>query len=217
MGDFYNTFNDLARDTESIVCVTMSKVLSATWGGADQAAKMAMEKNPGLDVKVIDSKTCLGALGLTVLEAARAAKAGKNQAEVLAVVQDMIPRVKYFMILETLKYLMKIGRAPDGKAPDIPQIKPIMGMVSGKGVVENLDRAPTMDEALLKAADMVKNYTDTSKPVHFLLSYPETTDKVEQLKKVLTDKYNCAELYIAQCTPATMVATGPMYALGFYS
>jgi DegV family protein with EDD domain len=216
-GDFYRAFMDLAKDHQSVVCITLSRVLSATWGAADQAAKMAREGNPGLDIRVIDSKSCLGALGWVVLEAARAARGGKNLAEVLAVIEDMLPRVKYFMVLESLRSLMKIGRAPDGKAVDVPQIKPIMGMVSGKGVVENLDRATTVDEALAKAVEMVGKYTAAGKPIHVLLHYPQTAEKCEQMKKSLLSQYNCAEIYLSQCTPATVVATGPMWAMGFYS
>jgi DegV family protein with EDD domain len=216
-GDFYKTFMDLARENESIVCITMSRVLSATWGAADQAAKMARESQPGLDIRVIDSKSCLGALGFVVLEAARAVRSGKNLAETLAVVQDMMGRVKYFMILESLRSLMKIGRAPDGKMLDVLQIKPIMGMVSGKGLVENLDKAVTLDEALAKAVEMVAKYIDAGKPLHVLLSYPESDEKSQQMKQLLVNRYNCVEIYISQCTPATVVATGPMWAMGFYT
>jgi DegV family protein with EDD domain len=216
-GDFYRAFLDLAEDKKSIVCITLSGVLSATFGSANQAARMAMEKKPGLDIRVIDSKTCLGALGFVVLEAARAARSGKNLPEVLDVVQDMLPRVKYFMILESLRSLMKIGRAPDGKVMDVPQIKPIMGMVSGKGVVENLDRAATLDEALAKAVEMVGKYTSGGKPVHILLHYPQTDEKTEQMKQMLLSRYSCAEMYSSQCVPATVVATGPMWAMGFYA
>jgi DegV family protein with EDD domain len=215
-GDFYRTFMDLAKDHQCIVCITMSRVLSATWGSADQAAKMVKESQPGLDIRVIDSKTCLGALGFVVLEAARAARSGKDLAGVLAVCENMLPRVKYFMILESLRSLMKIGRAPDGKAQDVPQITPIMGMVSGKGTVENLDRAATLNEALAKAVEMVGKYTDSSKPLHVLLNYPQTPEKTEEMKKSLLSRYHCAEIYTAPCTPATVVATGPMWAMGFY-
>ncbi len=216
-GDFYQAFMDLAKDKKSIVCITLSRVLSATFGAAEQAAKLVMEKKPGLDIRVIDSKTCLGALGFMVLEAARAAGSGKTLSEVLDVVQDMLPKVKYFMILESLRSLMKIGRAPDGKTVDVPQIKPILGMVSGKGVVENLDKAPTMDQALARAVEMIGEHTDGTRPLHVILSYPQTEEKNEQIKKMLLSRYTCAELYISQCVPATVVATGPMWAIGFYS
>ncbi len=223
VGDFRNAFLDLAKSTNSIVCITISKALSATYNAADQAARMVMEEKPGLNIKLIDSKTSSGALSLIVLEAARAARAGKSQEEVVQVVQNMMSRAKYLLIFESLKYIMKIGRAPDAKNPDaraaaMPQISPIMGIVkTDTGVMENLDRASNIDEALMKATDLVKNYVDINEPVHFLLHYPDRIDKCEQMKKVLASKYNCAEVRIWQWSPATIVSCGPVYGLAFYT
>lgn len=223
VGDFRNIFLEQSRTTKSIVCVTMSTLLSATCKAAQQAAQMVMEENPESKIKVIDSKSGLGAMGLMVIEGARAAKAGKSLDEVVQVVQDMMSRAKYFMILESLKYIMKVGRAPDAKTADarataIPPISPIMGIVkTNTGVLENLERASNIDEAISKAIDMVKNYVDINKPMHFLLAYPERIDKCEQMKKALITKYNCAEIHIGQMTPAMMVSCGPMYGLAFYT
>lgn len=223
LGDFRNAFMDLAKSMDKIVCITISRVLSATYNAADQAARIVREENPGLDIQLIDSQTSSGGLALVVLEAARAARAGKNQEEVVQVAHDMMSRSKYFIILESLKHIMKVGRAPDAASPEaraaeVPQISPVMGIVKeGTGVMENLERGSNIDEALLKAADLVKNYIDPGKPVHFLLHYPERIDKCEKLKEVLTAKYDCAEMNIWQWTPTTIVATGPMYGLAFYT
>jgi DegV family protein with EDD domain len=224
LGDFRNTFLDLSRNTRSIVCITMSKLLSATYNAAEQAARMVMEESPGLDIRVIDSKTGLGALGLTVIEAARAARAGKNADEVVGVAQNIMSRVKYFMVLESLKYIMKIGRAPDAKTQSpgipaaVPQFSPILGIVkTGTGVLENLEKASNIDEALNKATEMVKDYIDINKPVHFLLDHPDNIEKCEQLKQALTRKYHCAEIFIGRMTPAMIVSCGPMFAIAFYT
>jgi len=217
-GDFLKTFQDLSRETNQIVCITISNVLSATHKAACQAAQMIKEEKPGLEVTVIDSQTSACGLGWIVLEAARAARAGKSQLEVIETVRNMMGRSKYILALESLKYVMKIGRAPDGtpqQAP--PKISPIMGIVKANtGVMENLDRAANIDEALAKLIDIVKNHVDTSKPVHFLLTYPDRREKCEQIQKNLSDKYQCEEILIGQWTPSAMVATGPMYGLGFY-
>jgi DegV family protein with EDD domain len=223
VGDFRAAFLDLAKSTNNIVCITISKVLSATYNAADQAARIVMEEKPGLNIKLIDSKTSSGALSLIVLEAARAARAGKSQDEVIRIVEDMMSRAKYFIILESLKYIMKIGRAPDAKNPDaktaaIPPISPIMGIVkTDTGVMENLERASNIDDALMKATDLVKNYVDINNPIHFLLHYPDRIDKCEQMKKVLLSKYNCAEMHIWQWAPATIVSCGPVWGLAFYT
>jgi DegV family protein with EDD domain len=224
LGDFRNIYLDLAQKTRSIVCITMSTILSATNKAAEQAAQIVMEEKPGLDIRVIDCQTGLSAMGLIVIEAARAAKAGKSLDEVVQVVQDMLPRAKYFMILESLKYIMKVGRAPDARAQNaqapaaIPAISPIMGIIKPKtGVLENLDRAGNIDEALVKAANMVKNYIDVNKEVHFLLAYSDRMEKIDRVKEILSSQYKCAEILTGPMTPSMIVSCGPMYSIGFYT
>jgi len=217
LGDFRSTFQNLARDTDSIVCITISDVLSATHKAAEQAAQLVMEEAAGIKIDVIDSKTSSGALGLIVLEAARAAKAGKSRSEVLQVVQDMMSRARYFIIMESLKYIMKVGRAPDSQVPPQALVSPIMGIVkTDTGVMENLGRAANIDEALVQAIDMVQNYIDGKKAVHFLLHYPDRPDKCERMRQAIINKYNCVEMHVGQWPPTVVVATGPMYGLAFY-
>jgi DegV family protein with EDD domain len=223
LGDFRNTFLELGRSTDKIICITMSKVLSATYKAAEQAAQMVMEEKPGQDIRVIDSKTGSLALGLIVIEAARAAQAGKSSADIISIIQDMMSRTRYFMALESLKYIMKVGRAPDAKTQSnqaqaaVPSISPIMGIVKpDTGTLENLDRGANIDEAMNKVVDMVKNYIDVNKEVHFLLAHPDRLDKCEQIKKSLTSKYKIAEIHVGRMTPSMIVACGPWYGLGFY-
>ena len=81
-------------------------MLSATHEAAVQGAETIKSENPNINIEIVDSKTATGALGFVVLEAARAAKAGKSLADVVQVVQDMLSRVKFFMSPDTLKYLI---------------------------------------------------------------------------------------------------------------
>jgi DegV family protein with EDD domain len=218
IGEFYDAYTSLIKQTRQIVCMTVSRKLSATCSAAEEAAKMIIEENPGIVIKVIDSNTSQAALGFLALEAARAAEKGKSLEEVAAVVEGLNPRVKYLMILDTISPLQRIGRAPDIKNPEgsLP-VKPILGMVNNVGVVENLGKAATIDEAVDRVADMIKDYTDTSKPVHFVLNYPDRTTEIERLRGMLESKYKVAELYLAQYTPTILLATGPMFGVSFYS
>jgi DegV family protein with EDD domain len=218
VGEFYQIYSDLVKDTKQIVCITISKALSATFDAAEKAAEMIMDEIPGLEIKVFDSNITQAALGFIVLEAARAARENKSIDDIIAVAEAIKPRVKYFMILDTISPLQRIGRAPDPENPDwLLPVKPILGMVSGTGLVENLNKADSIGEALLKAAEMVKGYADTRKPMHFVLTYPDRTDEIERLKKILVDKYEIAEIYLSQFTPTMLVAAGPMFGVSFYS
>jgi DegV family protein with EDD domain len=217
-GDFANIFTDLAKSTDSIVCIVVSKVLSATHEAAVQATKIVQEEHPNLKIEIIDSRTSTGALGFIVLEAARAAEAGKSMVEVVKVIRNMIPRVKFVVGMNTLKYLIKIGRAPKTAIiGEMLQVKPIIGIVSGTGLVENLGGARTKQKAMLKLVDMLKEYVDVSKPLHFMVHYTDGTADAEALKKMVSSRFNCEELYLSPYTPVMASATGPVVALSFYS
>lgn len=84
-GDFLNVFKELGETTDSIVCILVTKALTATQESAYQARRLIRPENPALNIEIVDSKTSAGALGFIVLQAARAAEEGKDIAQVVQV------------------------------------------------------------------------------------------------------------------------------------
>ena len=218
MAEYINIFEELSRTTESIACVLVSSALSATYEAAVQAREIFLKDHPGVKIEIIDSRTAAGAQGFITLEMARAAAAGKSLAEVVQVANDMVPRVRFVCALETLKLLIKIGRAPKtAYMGELFQVKPIIGMVNNTGVVENLGRARGMEKTMLKLVEMMEQYIDRSKPVHVSVHYSNSIEDGEQLKKLVTSRFDCAELYFTPYSPVMCGAVGPVVALAFYS
>lgn len=217
-GDFASAFTELGKSTNDIVCIVLSKALSATHEAAVQASKMVKDEHPNLNIEIIDSKTATGALDFIVLEAARAAQAGKSLAEVVGIAQDIIPRVKFFVSMNTLKYLVRLGRAPKtALLGELLQVKPIVGMVSGTGLVEMLGKVRGNRKAMLKMADMMKEHIDTSKPVHLMVHYTDGIAAGEELRDMVTSQVDCAEVHLTPYTPVMASASGPVVAIAFYS
>jgi DegV family protein with EDD domain len=216
--DFVDIYTELAKLTDSIVCIHVSSKLSATYQSAVKAVESVKADNPSLKIEVIDSTTAAGAQGFIVLEAARAAQAGKNLEEVVRIVKDMIPRVKFLMVMGTLKYLIKGGRAPKSAVlGEMMKVKPIIGMVSGTGLVENMGRARGKRKAMEKIAEMTKEYIDISKPVHLMVHYTDDIAAGEELKEIVTSRLNCTEVYLTPYTPVMACHTGPVVSIAFYS
>ncbi|MFC1940324.1 DegV family protein [Chloroflexota bacterium] len=217
-GDFASTFEELSKSTDSIACITLSRALSATHEAAAQAGEMFKSEHPDINIEVIDSRTAAGAQGFIVLEAARAAQSGKNLAEVTQVARDMIPRVKFVVGMETLKYLIRSGRAPKvAYMVELAQVKPIIGMVNNTGAVENLTRARGKRKCMLRMVDMVKEHVDISKPVHLMAHYTDRIEDAEEVRNMATSQYNSAEVYVTPFTPVMSGHTGPVVTLSFYS
>jgi len=217
-GDFIETFTRLGKATDDIVCIVLSRGLSATWESAKQAKEILKEQIPKLNIEIVDSKTTTGALGFVVLEAARAAGTGKKLAEVVKIAQDMINRVKFILTLDTLKYLVKSGRAPKSALmANLLQVKPIVGMVSMTGLVESLGKAMGKHKSHLKLVDMIKQYVDTSKPLHLIVHYSNNIADGEKLKEMITSRFKCAEVYMTPITPVVASTGGPLAGIAFYS
>ena len=217
-GELVNIFTELAESTDSIVCTHVSKAISAIYETVKVARETVMEKHPNLRIDYVDSKCSAGAMGFIVLEAARAAQAGKNLNEVVKIAQDLVPKVKLTFALNTLKYLIKGGRAPKtAYIGELLQIKPIIGFVNDTGVVQSLGKERGKKKAMLKLVDMIKEYIDTSKPLHVMVHFTDNIEVGEELKDMVTSRYNCAEFYMTDLTPVMTTHTGPAVGLSFYS
>jgi DegV family protein with EDD domain len=216
--DFEKVFLKLAQQTREICCILVSKKLSATHDAAVLAKKAVEQKNSYLNINIIDSRTAAGGEGFVVLEAARAAMSGRKMIEVLKVVEDMIPRVKLMCTLATLKYLIRSGRAPKSAViGNWLQIKPILGMVSGTGLVENLDRARGIEGAIDKMISMVKKYIPADRPLHVMAHYTDGIAVAEKIRDLMLSRYNCCEMNLIPYTPVIASQTGPLAAISFYA
>ena len=216
--DFYSKFIELAKDKDTIICFVLSEALSATHEAAVQARQRALEELPNLRIEIFDTETATGAEGFIIMEAARALRAGKSLDETLQIAGDMVPKVKWLMGLETLKYLVRIGRVPKvAMVGEYLNIKPIIGMVSGRKVIDNLSRAMGKQKAMEKVVSMMADYADTSKPLHVNVHYTDNIAEGEKLLDMIASRYNCVETYLTPFTAVMCIATGPVLTVAFYA
>jgi DegV family protein with EDD domain len=199
---FKKLFSELGQITDSIVCILVSKALSVTHQSAVLAADLLKEEKPGLKIEVIDSVSAAGAEGFVVIEAGKAAQAGKILTEVVRVAKDTISKTNFFCAMDTLKYLIRSGRAPKiAFIGDIMKVKPIVSINKENGLVENFGRARGMDKALQKMVAMTRDAIDSSKPVQIMIHYSDNAAAGEAFKKIAISHLNCSEVYTTPYTP----------------
>jgi DegV family protein with EDD domain len=216
--EFEKGFEELALSCDSIICILVSKILSGTHAAAQTARKKIQEKRPGLKIEIVDSKCAAGALGFLVLEAARAAGSGNSFEDVIKVVQSLLPRVTYLTALETMKYLIKGGRAPKvAVIGDLLGIRPIITNNKETGEVLSIGRGQGKKNAMTKMVNMVADYTQPGKPLHMMVHYTTDIQDGEKLKEMVKARYKCDELYMTPYTPVMAVHTGPVISLAFYN
>jgi DegV family protein with EDD domain len=217
-GDFLTVFTELTESTDSIVCILVSKALTATQESAYQARRLIRAEHPELNIEIIDSKTSAGALGFIVLEAARAAQQNKSLQEVVVVAQDMVFRVVYLAALDTLKYLMRIGRAPKVTSiGEMLDVKPIIGFVDDTGLIDVVARVRGKRKSLITLVELVEKYVDTEKPIHAMVHYTNGLEQAEDLRDLLVSHYDCVEMYLTELSPVMLSTAGPLVGLSIYS
>jgi DegV family protein with EDD domain len=141
VGDFVGAYEPLLAKGLDVVSVHISSGLSGTSDSARQAAdQLTRDGKGGERVRVIDSATVAGALGLVVLAAAAAARAGRDLDEVERHTQEARAGLKMWFAVDTLEFLRRGGRIGAASAwiGSTLRIKPILTVESELTPVERV-------------------------------------------------------------------------------
>ena len=137
IGEFAQTYEELAGDAEGIVSVHITSKLSGTYNSAVQGSAEGKISCP---VKVVDSAQVSMTLGLCVMAAARAAQSGATLDEVVSTAERAKEASQCIALFDTLEYLEKGGRVGKARAllGSLFRIKPLI--VIRDGVVNELGK-----------------------------------------------------------------------------
>jgi DegV family protein with EDD domain len=134
---FTNLYSHLASHYDSVIAIHLSDKLSGTFGSSQKAAQ-AISKEFNKPISVINSRNLSGALGLIVLRTAQAIEKGYSHVQVVEMAENWVKKVKIFVSVRDIKYLIRGGRlsATKGLIARILNINPIVSIdESGKAVV----------------------------------------------------------------------------------
>ncbi|MDO9333078.1 MAG: DegV family protein [Dehalococcoidales bacterium] len=211
-----DAYRHAARQGKDIFSVILSSKLSAIYSTAATASQQIQAEFPGISVVVLDSMTAAAAEGLIALAAARAAETGKSLAEVTAVADKVRDNVKIIAYMDTVRYIYRSGRIPKiaSVAGSMLKIKPIFTFTSGvprfMGAVRS--KKIGIERLFEEMREKVGN-----KPVHVAVMHVYAEDDAIQLKKRVTDEFNCAELWLTEFSPLMGYACGTgTLGLAFY-
>jgi len=186
--EFAAAYGKLSAKGGKIISIHLSSKLSGTC----QSARMAKEMVSGVDIEVIDSKLASMGLGLVVLEAAAAARAGKSKEEILDVINKLIPKIQVFFIVDSLDYLVRGGRIGKAQAflGTILNIKPLLYLK--EGIVNPHEKVRGKTRAIDRLVEIVEE-TAGNKKIKCSLVHGNDPAGVEQLRQKLAAKLNCDE------------------------
>ena len=209
-GDYLETYTKLAeQEIKEIVSIHMTSAGSGAYQAAKVAQSMAQEQLPDIRIEVIDSRNVSLCQGWMVIEAARAALAGKSLDEIVALIKKMIPITRMIQTADTLKYLYMGGRI--GKAQHLVgtllNIKPLIGMTDG--VIVPLGTARSRTKAYQAMVDMVESAVGRMGKIKIAYVHAGALEEVEKIRTLIEARLSCIETIIAELSPALAVHTGP--------
>lgn len=126
---FEEKFEEMLKDCDEVLCITISSKLSGTYA----SAKSASEKYEG-KVYVIDSVNAAAGERLLLMYALDLINKGLTIKEVVDELESVKSRIDILAVVDTLEYLKKGGRVSATVAfvGELLNIKPIVALVDGK-------------------------------------------------------------------------------------
>jgi DegV family protein with EDD domain len=202
-GVFADIYNELAKEADGILVITLSNKLSGTYQSALSAKSMLKTR---CRVEVIDSQTVVMGLGLIVIAAAKAVKSGANLDKAVDLVHGAMARSHAIMSFDTLKYLAKggrIGRA-QGLLGGLLSFKPILTMKDGE--VAPLTRVRSRAAGI----DYLYNFVAGFKHIEELaVEHATTPDEADALVERIGSLYPKERIYRSTVSPVIGTYAGP--------
>jgi DegV family protein with EDD domain len=208
-GDYVKIYEQAHQEgAQEVVSIHMTSKGSGAYQAAMAAKDMVREMLPKLRLEVIDTLNVSMAHGWLVIEAARAALAGKSFEEVIQTVKNLIPITHMVQTADTLKYLYMGGRI--GKAKhligSLLNIKPLIGMEDG--IIVPMGTARSRKDAYQRIAEMVEKAAGPLSKVKIAYVHAAAREEALKLKELVEARLNCVESLIAELSPALGVHTG---------
>jgi len=201
---FFTAYEDATKDAETIFSIHISSLMSETLNSAQQAKSML----PFLDIRIFDARTTGAALGLVVLVAAEAAKAGKTPEEISSLISDAISRVNVIGFPRTLNYLIKGGRL--GRA------KGLIGKLLGRLPILTVKDGETASLATVqgeeKALQWLISFLEREKvdaTTLLAITHGNILAIANNLKETLEAKFNCTPSFLEFIGPIVGAHLGP--------
>ncbi len=105
-GAFAEVYEKLAQNHDGIISIHISGKLSGTVRSAAQAKELV----PNVPIHIVDSGSVSMGFGFLGIEAAKLARAGQSLEQIASRIDSMVPKIRLWAVLDTLKYLERGGR-----------------------------------------------------------------------------------------------------------
>jgi DegV family protein with EDD domain len=208
VGDFIAVYEPLLADGGEVISLHISGGLSGTPEAARQAAA-ALERDGrgGERVRVFDSGTSAGALGLLCLVAARAVEQGMELDAIEQRLHEARAELKIWFAVDTLEFLRRGGRIGAASAwiGSTLKVKPILTV---EGEMLPVERVRTSGRAFERMVDYARQRHESGADA-WAVQHIDAADQCARLEERCREIFGRPPVIASEIGAVLSVHTGP--------
>ncbi len=208
VGDFIAAYEPLLEAGRDIVSIHISAGLSGTFDAARQAAEQLMRDGKGGErVRVVDSATAAGGLGLLAIVATQAAAQGADVDTVAERVRQARSEYKMWFALDTLEFLKRGGRIGAASAwiGSTLKVKPILTVESELAPVERVRTSARMFERMV---DYARQRHESGADA-WVVQHCSAPEQARRLVDRCREIFGSEPVFVSELGPVLSVHSGP--------
>ncbi len=207
--DFQNKYEYLGTHYDSVLGFNLSGKMSGTFTNSDKAAS-EVSKRSGKKMKVFDSKTLTGGLGLIVMRAALAVERGESYEAIVQQADHWIDSLEMAITVPTLKYIIKSGRVSPFRSfvARTLDLKPVISLDREGGTYlsgKSLSEKAAMKSAIRKIEKLARNRKVWNYAITHSNNLPAVEWYTDELKRITGKE----PVFVDHASPVLVANAGP--------
>lgn len=206
VGQFEEVFAVAAKEEQAILYLAFSAALSGTYQSAVIAREMILDQYPEATIVIIDTKAATIGEGYLVMQAVAARAAGKNLEETKELIEDLVPRLRTYLLVDDLQHLVRGGRLSKAAAliGGLVNIKPLLSL-NADGKLEAIAKIRGRKKGIKEMLHLTLADLDHST---VMVAYTGDLVAAEAVKATLLENSQVADVLLTELGPVIASHTG---------
>lgn len=206
VGQFEEVFEAAAKEGKEVLYLAFSSALSGTYQSGVIARDMVMDQYPEAVIAIVDTKAATIGEGYLVMKAVEARAAGKTLAETKELVEDLVPRLRTYLLVDDLNHLVRGGRLSKAAAliGGLVNIKPLLAL-NAEGKLEAIAKIRGRKKGIKEMLNLTLDSLDHST---VMVAYTGDLEAAEAIKATLLEDSRVTDVLLTELGPIIATHTG---------
>ncbi|HEL1581162.1 TPA: DegV family protein [Streptococcus suis] len=206
VGQFEEVFEAAAKEGKEVLYLAFSSALSGTYQSGIIARDMVLDAYPDAVIEIVDTKAAAIGEGYLVMQAAQARAAGKSLAETKALIEDLVPRLRTYLLVDDLNHLVRGGRLSKAAAliGGLVNIKPLLAL-NAEGKLEAIAKIRGRKKGIKEMVNLTLDNLDHST---VMVAYTGDLEAAEAIKATLLEDSRVSDVLLTELGPIIATHTG---------